>query len=1108
MRNGFKTQLRLAASGGALCLAAMLVAAPTYAQDRPAEDSQAAEIDEVIVTGIRGALRSALSTKRNADVMVDAINAEDIADFPDANLAESIQRLPGVSIDRDNGEGRTIVVRGLGSDFTRVRLNGLEALSTAGSNDSGTNPNRGRGFDFNVFASELFNSVRVQKTASAETDEGALGATVDLQTGRPFDFTNRRFALSVADAYYENGGQHNPRVAGLFADRWSTGLGDFGVLGSIAYSERNQITDSYLRQPGQSDYLYRGSTFATTGLTNGLNRQGFAAPTGTACNAITNQNITNTAACNALRGSDPTAYNLLHTPRGSTVTNGVITAPGPLPRIPALATLNQQELQQERLGATVALQWRPRESTTISLDGVYSSFDNNSVNLQIQTVGLNRNNTNAGYNTANAATPVNTRRGFYNSCVAQAATAIRDAIDCGQGLNGGGLVAGTSNSFNPFNLDPYDYYNTPGSPGFGVDPTGAGLYLRDAFIGRPSARLIDAALSPDGANVDYLVVGNVDLRSATDAQQYTTEFKQLSLNIDHEFSDNVRGRFLYGFSSSVNDSQGLLVDFIRLNSGQGVPGDGYLVYDARGGGDMPLLNFGFDAANPAAWDFVKNYSALRNFVRVVENTYEGGRFDLVWDINDHYSLRGGFSRRTYEFSNTQAQRLTNETLNPSLREAGVNIADMGRVVNWGQGLNVPAGTTTSFFVPDLGAFRELFDFDCNCINKWGDWRLSELSNAANQFSVAEDDTSGFVQLDLNGDVFGRELRGNVGVRVAHTDVEANGLTNTSRPVSDTNDYVDVLPSLNLAYQVFDDFYIRVGAAKVMARPLLGNLAPSVTAFSVPTGVGAVSGGSITLGNTKLQPFRAVNLDISFEWYFAPDALFSIALFDKDISSFPQTIVSEGPLSSILSAEAIQQLRDSQTNVNALAYLDAGRPFNIRQFRDAPGGYIRGIELNFQQNFTFLPAPFDGFGVQANYTHLESELNYILTPQPLLIAPGPFTGASPDAFNITLFYETSKWNARVSTAYRAEYYTQYPIASGTCDPGFCDSPLVNDFVGSEATLNVDASFRYNVNDNISFSAEALNLTNQTSDRFAYAGDPVVSNYASTGRQFYVGVNMRF
>ena len=151
---------------------------------------------------------------------MDAINAEDIADFPDANLAESLQRLPGVALDRDNGEGRSITVRGLGSDFTRVRLNGLETLSTAAASDSGTAPNRGRGFDFNVFASDLFSSLQVRKTASANTDEGSLGATVDLVTGKPLDYKGRKIALSAEDAYYENGGTHNPRVAALFADQW------------------------------------------------------------------------------------------------------------------------------------------------------------------------------------------------------------------------------------------------------------------------------------------------------------------------------------------------------------------------------------------------------------------------------------------------------------------------------------------------------------------------------------------------------------------------------------------------------------------------------------------------------------------------------------------------------------------------------------------------------------------------------------------------------------------------------------------------------------------------------------------------------------------------
>ena len=100
-------------------------------------DSAGQAIEEVVVTGFRAALSNAVEMKKASAVMMDAINAEDIADFPDANLAESLQRLPGIALDRDNGEGRQITVRGLGSDFTRVRLNGLEALSTGAASDSG-----------------------------------------------------------------------------------------------------------------------------------------------------------------------------------------------------------------------------------------------------------------------------------------------------------------------------------------------------------------------------------------------------------------------------------------------------------------------------------------------------------------------------------------------------------------------------------------------------------------------------------------------------------------------------------------------------------------------------------------------------------------------------------------------------------------------------------------------------------------------------------------------------------------------------------------------------------------------------------------------------------
>ena len=161
-------------------------------------------LESVVVTGMRASLESALNSKRNDSGIVDVIKAEDMGKFPDSNLAESLQRIPGVVIDRDAGEGRSITVRGLGQDFTRVRINGIEALATTGGTDSSGGANRGRGFDFNVFASELFNSVTVRKSSSADVEEGSLGATVDLQSTRPFDLKKGTTAMVSAKAGFND----------------------------------------------------------------------------------------------------------------------------------------------------------------------------------------------------------------------------------------------------------------------------------------------------------------------------------------------------------------------------------------------------------------------------------------------------------------------------------------------------------------------------------------------------------------------------------------------------------------------------------------------------------------------------------------------------------------------------------------------------------------------------------------------------------------------------------------------------------------------------------------------------------------------------------------
>ena len=178
---------------GLLASGAVFVTQPAFAQQAAPESldqideqiSEDAPGNQIVVTGFRESLNAAIAAKRSSASQVDVIVAEDIAKFPDTNLAESLQRVPGITIQRDAGEGRAIVVRGLGAQFTRVRINGMEAIATS---TDGASSNTGRGFDFNVFASELFSSLVVHKTSEASLDEGSLGAVVDLNTGNPLAF--------------------------------------------------------------------------------------------------------------------------------------------------------------------------------------------------------------------------------------------------------------------------------------------------------------------------------------------------------------------------------------------------------------------------------------------------------------------------------------------------------------------------------------------------------------------------------------------------------------------------------------------------------------------------------------------------------------------------------------------------------------------------------------------------------------------------------------------------------------------------------------------------------------------------------------------------------
>ncbi len=198
---------------------------------------------EIEVTGFRYSLQQAVELKREAVNVRDSIVVEDIAKMPDLNLAEAIQRVPGVAIVREGGEGRQISLRGLGPEFTRVTLNGMEVPSSNGGLDSSGGVNRGRTFDFNVFSAELFNRIDINKSAIASIEEGGVAGTVEMYTARPLDKPGFRGAATLQGGYNDLSDSVDPRATVTVST--TNKAETVGFLFSAAYTERTSWQDGF-----------------------------------------------------------------------------------------------------------------------------------------------------------------------------------------------------------------------------------------------------------------------------------------------------------------------------------------------------------------------------------------------------------------------------------------------------------------------------------------------------------------------------------------------------------------------------------------------------------------------------------------------------------------------------------------------------------------------------------------------------------------------------------------------------------------------------------------------------------------------------------------------
>jgi len=285
--------------------------------------SEAVDLDSVSVTGVRASIQQSLLDKHSAGGIVDTISAEDIGKFPDLNLSESLQRISGITLDRNNvGEGSTINLRGLGPEFTRVEINGMSGMSSGGEHRTQGSVGGSRAFNFEMFSSELFSKASVYKTGMAEVDEGGLAGTVRLETPRPLDRQGTRMAVSALGNYSEFADSINPRTALMFSHNHKD---TFGIAASLAWA--------------QSDF--------SSSVVEAASWRPFA--------LYDNTGIPETD------------------PEHARVRNALV------PLGPLYFAFNQD---RKTIGSTLTLQFRPNERLNFSLDGMYGKLKNSRLQLR------------------------------------------------------------------------------------------------------------------------------------------------------------------------------------------------------------------------------------------------------------------------------------------------------------------------------------------------------------------------------------------------------------------------------------------------------------------------------------------------------------------------------------------------------------------------------------------------------------------------------------------------------------------------------------------------------------------------------------------------------
>ncbi len=1081
---------KTAASILALLVGGALSVTPANAQ---AKDAQS--VETVVVTGQRAAIESAIQLKAKAEEIIDSVSAEDVGKLPDNSVTEVLQRIAGVNITRIQtggnsesytGEGTGITIRGL--DSVVSQLNGRDSFSSA----------NGRNLSWEDIPPELAQGVDVYKSLSAGLPEGGFGGVINLRTRQPFDFDGFAANVSVTGNYADYAAAARFGGVGLISDRWQTKLGEMGLLINVAYSDLKTRADGIQVSPyvpvvwspnyPSSEYLPWVSS-----------------------------------------------YNLQSDSPNPTTCSGDATKTCQEVYVPQAINYTQTNDDRVRTGLYAAYQWNPSERLSLFATFFRSRYNDNTMANQIS-------NTVTGYVALDpASTNTFDKYGNLTSSVGGLSSYAYQQANAAAYF---GVNAGWNYQKIPYQFETQLSHQvnqtTDVSTGGEWDPT-------DHFMVKFAAQHVESFARNTGKWADlYAFVPGYGIKLSPYGN---SAMPQLSFP-DVDLTQPAR----YGWNSTM--------DHLTADSGQENAIYTDAIWTVSENSFIRSVKFGVKVTDRTEndWETPYNWKQLTPAYAsawVQNGTDASGNpiTDSSGAVVPLYDSSGRVLQCFAASNSCSSQGISSVN---AINTAGSTNPAYTTKVNTGSWFNGQVGLPAQAYFPSLNLLQQNFTTIhsyTNGLGAPGDQETAVAFTPDDHTALKETSATLYAQANFAYDNWRMPISGNIGVRVvAYKDKAAgafvlpyytapisltpvfgysacnadgstagcvtkggNGVPNvlqftaakSYQPVSGSHSQVDALPSINLQItplpEMVPTLKVRLAASQGVSRPSFQQLNPggSVSGTYVGTYQAYFNG---TIGNAELKPEKAEQFDASIEYYFKPGSLVHFSPFYKQIHNY---IAQGSNVENVTLPTVVAGGQTTQGSMGCAPPVTVGescpqtvQAAMIQWVNEKQNAIVRGFETGLQTYFDFLPHPFDGFGVDANYTMLSSSqpgaLAYDMKGN--RINGLPMVGLSKNTINVAAMYDKEPVSIRLaynwrddflvtSAAYQTTNTYNYALNQASTSNGVMQGTVVHYslpvFQYPMGTL--DANLTLSLTDNVQWTLMASNLTKTVARLYMGVGD---------------------